>query len=221
MKTSIKLLMWLILIVGSTSAWATDYLFEPEDYRISLGLVDYDTLLMSGGTIENLVVGGYAIATINNTDLPNGIAKLYTGAYGTVNIHGGGIGDIEAIDVSVINMTGGSVNYMEMHGPSTSYLSGGQINTMASDLIAFPAPPSGPPGLNGWIQFFCREYDYDDDTLILTGIWEDYSDFSMQLLNLGTIPTYDQIEFHIVPEPGTIILFGLGGIFLKRRVSKQ
>jgi hypothetical protein len=118
-------------------------------------------------------------------------------------------------------MTGGSVNYLEMREASISYFRGGQIGTLASDLIAFPVPPYGPPGLNGWIQFFCREYDYDINTNILTGLWEDYSDFNIQLQNIGTYPTFDLIEFHIVPEPGTIILFGLGGIFLKRRVFKR
>jgi hypothetical protein len=108
-----------------------------------------------------------------------------------------------------------------MQHASILYISGGQIGTLASSQIKFPVPPWGPPGLNAWNQFFCREYDYDIDTRVLTGVWEDYSEFSIQLLNIGTIPTYDQIEFHIIPEPGTIVLLGLGGFFLKRRASKQ
>lgn len=221
MKTKIKLLMWLILILGLTNAWATVYEIGPGEYRGDLALDNHDTLLMTGGTISGLSIADYAIANIYNTAPSGGVSNIIHVGYGALNIYGGNIGEIKALYTSTINMTGGNVLYLDMRNASISFLSGGQIGTLASDLIAFPDPPYGPPGLNGWIQLFCREYDYDDDTLILTGIWEDYSDFSIQLQNIGTIPTYDQIEFHIIPEPGTIILLGLGGIFLKRRISKQ
>jgi hypothetical protein len=132
MKTRIKLLMWLILILGSTNAWATVYEMEPGDYRENFALDNNDVLTMTGGTIGDLFTGDYAIANIYNTDLPYGISYINNVGYGTVNIYGGGIGNIEAIDTSIINMTGGNVDYLEMHSASTSYLSGGQINTLAS-----------------------------------------------------------------------------------------
>jgi len=215
-----------MLIMGATNAWATDYVMGPGDHFGGLGLVEYDTLLMTGGTIESLGIGGYAVSDIEGTSplgslpIDGGIWHIGIGVYGTLNISGGEIKNIEAVEISTINMTGGNVYSLEMKNFSMTYLYGGQINTLASDQMAF-WQPSGQTDLNGWIQFFCREYDYDTDARILTGTWEDYSDFSIQLLNIGTIPTYDQIEFHIIPEPGTIILLGLGGIFLKRRISKQ
>lgn len=220
MKTKIKLLIWLVLILGATNAWAEDFVMESGEHLGALALFNYDTLLMTGGIIENLTLSDYAVATIENTDLLIGILGISTSSYGVVNIHGGGIGDIESWAGSTINVTGGSVNYLKMQQASMSYLYGGQINTLASDQMAF-WQPTGEPDLNGWIQLFCREYDYDTNTRILTGVWGDYSDFSIQLQDIGTIPTYDQIEFHIIPEPGAIILLGLGGIFLKRRASKQ
>jgi hypothetical protein len=220
MRTKWKLLLWLMLIMGSTNAWATHYDIGPGEYFGTKSLFNDDTLHMTGGYGSLLTLADTSVATIENTDPSKGVAKIHI-ADGTLNLSGGNVGDIDAEYTSTINITGGNVDYLKLQDASISYLRGGQIGTLASDLIAFPDPPYGPPGLNGWIQFFCREYDYDDDTLILTGIWEDYSDFSMQMLNLGTIPTYDQIEFHIVPEPGILVLLGMGGFWLKRRVSSR
>ena len=207
------LMMAAVLTVGAGNACAEDYLNGPGDYLGALGLIDNDTLLMTGGTIDALLLSDYAIAIIENTDLPIGITNLTASSFSTVNINGGGIGDIDTWAESVINMTGGSVNRLEMHYKSMSYMYGGAIGTLASDQ------PLGYPLPQNWIHFYCLEYVYDSNNNLLTGLWGDSLPFSIQLEDIGTIPTYEQIEFHVIPEPATgLLLFaGLFGVLIKNK----
>jgi len=214
MKKLLFLMMLVIWSLRAVNANSEDYLIGPGDYLGGLGLVDNDTLLMTGGKIDGLSLGGYAVATIENTDLPMGILNLTAYSYCTVNIHGGAIGDITAEIESLVNITGGSINSLEMYQNSMSYLYGGDIGTLAS---AQSLLPQGDPGPKGWIQLYCLEYDYDSNNNLLTGLWGDSTPFSVQLDDIGTIPTYQQIEFHIIPEPASIMLLGLGGLWLRKK----
>lgn len=219
MKTKILLIMMSVLFLDMGVSKATHYLAEDGDFFSTIALFNNDTLLMNGGNGETLTLGDYAIANIENTDLPIGITDIISGGYGIINIYGGGIGNIQAINESIINMTGGSVNSLEMYHESMLYLYGGNIGSLASAQPLILIPPEDP-GPHGWIQFFCREYDYNSDTNLLTGLWADSSAFSINLSDIGTYPTYDQIEFHIIPEPATILLLSLGGLWLKKRRSR-
>ena len=211
MKNLLLLMILAIWAAGAGNVIAEDYLIGPGDYRGALGLIDNDTLLMTGGKIDGLSLSGYAIATIENTDLPTGIISLTASSFSTVNINGGGIGDMESWADSVINMTGGNVNRLEMHTESMSYLYGGDIGTLASDQ------PLGYPLPQNWIHVYCLEYNYDTENNLLTGLWGDSSLFSIQLEDIGTYPTYDLIEFYIIPEPTAILLLGLGGLCFRKR----
>jgi len=209
--------MWLMLIMGSTNAWATVYEVGPGEYLGDQIISDYDILTMTGGWGNHLSMGGYSIANIKGTDPIKGVSKISVGGYSTLNLFGGNIGNIESNNQTTINMTSGSVNSIKMHSGSRSYLYGGQINTLASDQLA--VIPNTTVQLD-WIHIYCLPgYSYDDNLNLLSGQWGDGTPFDITLQDIGTSPTYDVIEFHIIPEPGTIILLGLGGICLKRRVN--
>jgi len=220
MKKLLFLMMLVVLVLSVKNTHATDYVFGPGDHRGDLGLVGTDTLLMTGGTIENITLSGNAIANIEGTSplgsIPSdgGIWSIGNGGYGIINISGGEINEIESYNESVNNITGGSVYSLETHYMSVSHLYGGEIGTLASDQL-LDVEPWWP---DAWIHIYCLEgYQYDDNTNLLTGQWGDGADFSISLSDIGTFPTYELIEFHIVPEPITFLLFAVGGIIAGRR----
>ena len=135
----------------------------------------------------------WSTGTIDNTTpitvpLETGIWQISTGSYAELTINGG---EIQFVDV-----------YQE----STVSFHGGQIlgNLTVADTTA-------------WVHIF--GYGFNNDPFPgspLTGFWADDTAFSINLVD-STISTYDQIIFHEIPEPATLILFGLGGIFLRRK----
>jgi len=70
------------------------------------------------------------------------------------------------------------------------------------------------------IHIFALDYLYDSPSNLLTGHWGDSSTFSINLIDIGTVPTYDYIEFHIIPEPGSVLLLGLGALILRTRRTR-
>jgi hypothetical protein len=78
----------------------------------------------------------------------------------------------------------------------------------------------GNPIFNKHIEMYTSQHDYNSVTKKLTGLWWDKSAFSIQLYDIaGYDKTIDNIKF-IVPEPATVLLVGLGGVLLRRRVIR-
>jgi len=72
---------------------------------------------------------------------------------------------------------------------------------------------------------YVSEYNYDESTRKLTGLWWDDTTFDIQLEDVPQYErTIDNIEF-IVPEPVTLLLFGFGGLvvrsFGKRKLFQE
>jgi hypothetical protein len=188
-----KCLIIFSTLFFSNFAFATDYEFTWGDEFGSLILLDYDTFLMTGGEGEELSLGGWSIATIEDTNPligPNdgGIWNVTVSAYSELTINGGELNDIICDDDSTLNLHGGQI---------------------LGDLVV--------EDLTSWIHIF--GYGFNNDPFLgspLTGFWVDATPFSINLVD-STISTYDQIVFHEIPEPATLLLFTLGAITIRRR----
>jgi hypothetical protein len=109
-------------------------------------------------------------------------------------------------------MSGGEINWLDINGYGTATLSGGQINTLRNYNLQ--------PIHDKLVEIVCKEYNYNAQTKILTGLWGDGSAFDIQLSDSAQYtftPTYDIIKFTIIPEPATMLLLGIGCIYLRRR----
>ncbi len=188
-----KRLIILSVLLLSSTVFATDYLVEDGDVFGVLGLVDHDTFLMTGGGGDTLTLLEWSTGTIENTTpltvpLETGIWQISTGSYAELTINGGEIQFLKADDYSTVNFHGGQI---------------------LGNLIV--------EHTTSWVHVY--GYGFNNDPFggsPLTGFWADDTAFSINLVDDG-ISTYDQIVFHIVPEPATLCLFGLGGMLLRRR----
>jgi len=216
MKTRILLLVPAIMAMSVCNLQAAIYNIGPGDNVDFLYLIDNDSLVMTGGEIDWLDLDDWSVATIENTEPitdteTGGIWTVDMGDYSTFNLEGGEINFIEAWWESTINMTGGYLNYIVMSGESKAYLSGGTID----DLWRIPLE-GGEPIKEAMIHVFCLDYLYDPPGNLLTGHWSDNSAFSINL----NIPSSDYIEFHIIPEPCSVLLLGLGALILRRKRTR-
>ena len=190
MKTKLFI---LLLFVISQAVFATDYVVGPGDSFGVRSLYDYDTFLMTGGQGEDLSLGGWSTGTINDTDpiigeMDGGIWQIDTAAYSELTINGG---EFHKIVV-------GQESKLELHG--------GQI--FGSLTVNHST---------AWVHIY--GYGFNNDPFTgspLTGYWADNTPFSINLVDDG-ISTYDQIVFHIIPEPATLLMLGLGGILVRNK----
>jgi len=189
-----KRLIVLSVLIFAGSAFATDYLIEDGDVFGVLSLYDYDTFLMTGGTGHDLGLGGWSTGIIEDTDPLN------------IGQGDGGIWEMSVSGHSELTINGGEFYEIDCDNYSTLNLHGGQI--FGSLMVEHTTT---------WVNIF--GYGFNNDPFTgspLTGFWADATPFSINLVD-STISTYDQLIFHEIPEPATLLLFGLGGLALRKR----
>ena len=224
--------IFTVLLMGSGVVQAAIYNIGPGDDFGFFHLVGNDSLVMTGGESDWLVLDDLSVATIENTEPitdteTGGIWMVDMRDYSTLNLEGGEINFIEAGWESTVNMTGGYLDYIKVSGESTVNMTGGYLDYIIAsgeskaylrggtidDFWRMPLE-DGEPIEEAMIHVFALDYLYDSPSNLLTGHWGDNSAFSINL----NIPSSDYIEFHIIPEPTSILLLGLGGLMLRRRV---
>ena len=182
---------------------AYDYIIE-EGYA-SINLNDNETLLMTGG-------GGYGISLFDNSQ---------AFIQGTSPLGGftGGIWDFTIAGYSQLAFSGGGIHEFTIGSYARATLGGGRVDEIWSYQQAWvlagdpPAPVADPH-----ITFVCNleSVFHDSQTNVLAGNWLDGTSFNIQLIDVdGYSPAIDNIRF--IPEPLTLVLFGVGGVLVKRR----
>ena len=122
----------------------------------------------------------------------------------------GGVWEINLTNESSLTMSDGQVHQISIgNGDATATLTGGLIEAIYSyQSVNNPHITLYYSGDLPTVQA-SGGFDY------LVGAWGDGTDFSIYLHNTG-YDTYGNFDFVLVPEPTTLILFGLGGLWLRK-----
>lgn len=189
----------IMMMVASASVFAGyTYTYTTGMDFGDLTLDGSESILVDGGGGDYLNLFYYSTATINSTSH-------------LISEGNGGIWQLIVADYSKATIKDGGIHRLDLGAYAIAQISGGWIDILSSTQNAT---------YTKHIEIICRDWDYSTTTKILTGTWEDYSAFSIHLENAsGYSTTYDNIKFTIIPEPATMLLIGLGVLFLRRKRS--
>jgi len=168
---------------------------------------DESTLNMFGGEAE-VSVWDYSSANISGGEISAGWAHHH----GTLNFSDDAIGDYLGVDdFGTINMSGGSIGRVIGRDDGIANLYIGSI----SSYIA--AHDSSIVNIFGYDLYKSDSGGAYGDGIVY-GLWTDGTPFNIALRDDEFGPTFPNIYLHEIPEPGTLILLGLGSLVLRKKL---
>jgi hypothetical protein len=185
-------------------------------------LYEYSHGSILGGSVSSVVAGHES-----SVDISDGIFDLVLGAGNThISITGGQFNGFMFVegDNYIFEMSGGYTGVVDGSGAGYTAITGGEIDVLVSNL-------SGTVEVFGGQINHLGVGDYSDSGLIIihgTNFNFDYgyiTDFSGILTGtllsgetiLADFERYGDAQILLVPEPATLLLFGLGGLVLRKR----
>jgi hypothetical protein len=210
MKTKTMAIIIMILLAGVCPVraviWSEGYhqINDGDTYAL-IGIYNDVKLDIFGGDINILDTYNTTL-----TNLYNGkMELLQTHNNSVVNIHGGLLEYLSAGGSNVTNVYGGQLGGLLMGGNSVVNLHGGLLDGFAADG-------------NGILNFYAYDVIYYPTGGSWNAGWVEgkyISDNSYISFDLGDDSAFSHIT--IIPEPMTIFLFGLGGLFIRRKRKEK
>lgn len=190
----------------------------------NLSTIDASTFDFSGGQISGLS-SDVDIAPLGNFNMTNGTADLF-GFYlesagatyssgGMASITGGVMSadNVKVYDGAILTLNNANINF-----DTFDVLQGGQVDIFGGDVdIASAYVAYGYyigddyMDVGSTINIYGYGFNYNSTTEILSGYLQDENYFQ-----IGGVNELEYTSFNLIPEPTSILLLGLGGMFLRR-----
>lgn len=186
---------------GSTDGYLDGFLTAEDGYQFGVTWSNQTPLVVDGGGALDIQVGinGHLIVQSTSTPLNMGVSGIY---------------DILLYDTSQLLYLNGATEYIRVGQNATATLTGGSINSIKT--MRYPVTDNENVFIyarDGWSWI-------DNDPLKgIQGNWLDSgTPFSIEFLNdFDYGPVWQNVK--VIPEPASLVLLGLGGLLIRRKVS--
>lgn len=201
MKRTIPLLLFVFCLSTVDAGYEyADRVISPGEYVWGLDWLS-GILVVAGGGGTPIEVRNSGRIEVWSTSTPLG-----TGV--------GGIMDLLLVNNTRLDYYGGEMEELTVGQNATAYLHGGRIDGISSAQYASFKH----------IKIYAQEgwsWKYEAGKIRgITGLWYDNAPFNIRFTthweSEGFHPAWMNVEV-ITPEPSTLLLFGLGGLLLRRR----
>lgn len=230
MRATLLFAVGVILFVGAVGYGAgdkdfySDGVIEDGDEYWNVGVYDtppeHTTVDMTGGWVDSMATFDESTVNISGGE----VWSIYAAEYSTVNVLGGSVLGLESWDNSLVHiLNGAEVDGSRVRGSGTLNMTGGTVDHLG-------AIESGTINLYGG-TILDRLYVTDPGTVYVFGydlvktpsggtygygqVYGFWSNGLGFLINLNGEDTYTRVN--LIPEPGTLLLFGVASLFVRRR----